>query len=224
MAVTETALMDALKGVVDPNTGRDFVSSKSIRNVSINQGDVAFEVELAYPAQSQLAGFRQGLIAAARGVPGVANVSVNVYTKIVPHAVQRGVQLLPKVKNMVAVASGKGGAHESSCGGHERLIVQLRAVVACMNVCNHTARVFGRGESRAYETFKRPCLRTCNFDDPIARLTQRQIGQRGGGVDRRDRLHPCRREPDLVAICCGLTNRAQKLEELGRMQDRVRDA
>ncbi len=67
-----------------------------------------------YPAQSQLAGFRQGLIAAARGVPGVANVSVNVYTKIVPHAVQRGVQLLPKVKNMVAVASGKGGVGKST--------------------------------------------------------------------------------------------------------------
>ena len=114
MAVTETALMDALKSVVDPNTGRDFVSSKSIRNLNITDGDVAFEVELAYPAQSQIAGFRQALITAAKGVAGVANVSVNVYTKIVPHAVQRGVQLLPKVKNIVAVASGKGGVGKST--------------------------------------------------------------------------------------------------------------
>ena len=114
MAVTEQMLMDALKAVVDPNTGRDFVSSKAIRNISINEGDVSFDVELGYPAKSQIPGFRKSLIAAAKGVPGVANVSVNLSTKIVAHAVQRGVQLLPKVKNIVAVASGKGGVGKST--------------------------------------------------------------------------------------------------------------
>ena len=114
MAVTEQALMDALKSVVDPNTGRDFVSSKSIKNFSMNGGDVAFDVELGYPAKSQIPGFRKDLIAAARSVAGVDNVSVNVSMKIVPHSVQRGVQLLPKVKNIVAVASGKGGVGKST--------------------------------------------------------------------------------------------------------------
>jgi ATP-binding protein involved in chromosome partitioning len=114
MTVTEQQLMDAFKSVVDPNTGRDFVSSKAVKNLTIAQGDVAFDLELGYPAKSQTPGFRNALIAAARSVPGVANVSVNVNTKIAAHAVQRGVQLLPKVKNIVAVASGKGGVGKST--------------------------------------------------------------------------------------------------------------
>ena len=114
MAVTEAVLIQALSVVVDPNTGRDFVSSKALKNLNISAGDVAFEVELGYPAKSQFAGFRKALVAAAKGVEGVGNVSVNVYTKVSAHAVQRGVQLLPKVKNIVAVASGKGGVGKST--------------------------------------------------------------------------------------------------------------
>ena len=114
MAITEQAVLDALKSVVDPNTGRDFVSSKSIKNLSISEADVAFDVELGYPAKSQIPVFRKALVAAAKSVAGVENVSVNLNVKIVPHAVQRGVQLLPGVKNIVAVASGKGGVGKST--------------------------------------------------------------------------------------------------------------
>jgi ATP-binding protein involved in chromosome partitioning len=114
MTLTEPALLDALKGVVDPNTGKDFVAGKQLKNLRIEGGDVAFDVELGYPAKSQIAGLRKSLIAAARGVPGVENVSVNLGTRIVAHAVQRGVQLLPRVKNIVAVASGKGGVGKST--------------------------------------------------------------------------------------------------------------
>ena len=114
MAVTEQVVMAALAGVIDPNTGRDFVSSKSVKNFTLNGGDVAFEVELGYPAKSQIPGFRKALIAAAKSVAGVDNVSVNVVSRIVAHSVQRGVQLLPKVKNIVAVASGKGGVGKST--------------------------------------------------------------------------------------------------------------
>jgi len=114
MTVTEPTLLDALKSVIDPNTGRDFVSTKAIKNLSVSAGDVAFDVELGYPAKSQIAGFRKDLIAAVKTVAPAANVSVNVTTKITAHAVQRGVQLLPGVKNIVAVASGKGGVGKST--------------------------------------------------------------------------------------------------------------
>jgi len=114
MSITEASLLEALKAVVDPNTGKDFVTSKQLRNLRVDGGDVAFDIELGYPAKSQVAALRRGLIAAARAVPGVQNVSANLSTKIVPHAVQRGVQLLQKVKNIVAIASGKGGVGKST--------------------------------------------------------------------------------------------------------------
>ena len=114
MPASETALLDALKAVVDPNTGKDLVSTRQVKNLKIDGGDVSFDVELGYPAKSQHAALRKSLIAAARGVAGVENVSVNLSTKIVAHAVQRGVQLMPNVKNIVAVASGKGGVGKST--------------------------------------------------------------------------------------------------------------
>jgi len=111
---TQDQLLAALAAVLDPNTGQDFVSTKALRNLQISGGDVSFDVELGYPAKSQVPALRQALVAAARGVPGVGNVSVNVTTKVVAHAVQRGVQLMPKVKNIIAVASGKGGVGKST--------------------------------------------------------------------------------------------------------------
>ena len=113
-AVTEAALLDALKTVVDPNTGRDFVSTKQLKNLRLEGGDVAFDIEIGYPDKSQIPALRKALIAAARSLPGVENVSVNLSSRIIAHAVQRGVQLLPKVKNVIAVASGKGGVGKST--------------------------------------------------------------------------------------------------------------
>ncbi len=104
----------ALQTVVDPNTGKDFVSTRQLRNLSVEGGNVSFDVELGYPAKSQIPALRQALIAAAKGVQGVDNVSANVTTKIIAHAAQRGVALLPQVKNIIAVASGKGGVGKST--------------------------------------------------------------------------------------------------------------
>ncbi len=108
------SLMTALGAVKDPNTGQDFVSTKALKHLKADGGKVSFELELGYPAKSQHAALRQALVAAARGVPGVNDVTVNITTRVVAHAVQRGVQLLPSVKNIVAVASGKGGVGKST--------------------------------------------------------------------------------------------------------------
>ncbi|MBA4255706.1 MAG: iron-sulfur cluster carrier protein ApbC [Polaromonas sp.] len=114
MPVLQQALLAALQTVTDPNTGKDFVTTKALKNLQVNDGDVSFDVELGYPAKSQMPALRKALIAAARTVAGVENVSANLGIKIVAHQAQRGVALLPKVKNIVAVASGKGGVGKST--------------------------------------------------------------------------------------------------------------
>ncbi len=114
-APNEAALSEALKSVIDPGTGRDVVAGKQVKNLRIEAGgDVSFTVELGYPAASQHPALRAQLVAAARSVPGVGNVSVEIATKVVAHAAQRGVPLLASVKNIVAVASGKGGVGKST--------------------------------------------------------------------------------------------------------------
>ena len=114
MPATPDQLLQALSAVVDPNTGKDFVSTKALKNLQVTEGDVAFDVELGYPAKSQIPALRTALTAAAKTVAGVENVSANIATKVISHAVQRGVQLMPNVKNIIAVASGKGGVGKST--------------------------------------------------------------------------------------------------------------
>jgi len=113
MAITVEQATEALKRVIDPNTGKDLVSTRSARNVRVEGGDVSVDVELGYPAASQIDGIRRAAIDALKAA-GAANVSANVTMKIVAHTVQRGLKVLPNVKNIIAVASGKGGVGKST--------------------------------------------------------------------------------------------------------------
>ena len=152
MAVTQEAVMAALGAVVDPNTARDFVAGKALKNVQIADGDVSFELELGYPARSQHPALRKALVAAARSVPGVSNVSVNITTKVTSHAVQRGVQLLPNVKNIIAVASGKGGVGKSTTAAN--LALALAAEGAAVGLLD--ADIYGPSQPMMLGIDRRP--------------------------------------------------------------------
>jgi ATP-binding protein involved in chromosome partitioning len=114
MPFSEADVQSALSEIVDPNTGKDLVAGKSVKRVRVDGAAVSVEVELGYPARSQVAPIRAMVTDRLRALPGVGEVTVNVYQKIVAHAVQRGVKLLPNVKNIIAVASGKGGVGKST--------------------------------------------------------------------------------------------------------------
>ncbi len=114
MSTTIEAVKLALSMVIDPNTGKDFISSKSAKNIEVDGDHVAVDVELGYPAKSQIDPLRAAISAALLKVEGVAKVHVHVYSKIVAHSAQRGVKLLPNVRNIIAIASGKGGVGKST--------------------------------------------------------------------------------------------------------------
>ena len=112
--MTEADIQKILATVIDPVTGRDFVAGKAVRKVTVNGADAVVDIVLPYPARSQHEAIRHLVAQAVGGLPGAGRVTVNVTTRIVSHSVQRGVKLIPGVKNIVAVASGKGGVGKST--------------------------------------------------------------------------------------------------------------
>src|SRR3546814_2102300 len=108
MSLSESQVQSALKEISDPNTGKDFISSKAARNIRITGNDIALDILLGYPANSVLDDIQTLIQNKLKTLPDAGNVTVKVSSKIVSHSVQRGVQLLPNVKTIIEVATGKG--------------------------------------------------------------------------------------------------------------------
>ena len=114
MPLSESDVLGALKRIVDPNTQKDFVTEKAVKRVHVDATGVTIDLQIGYPAKSQHPVLKKLIQDAIAALPGAGRVNVNLAQKITTHSVQRGVKLVPGVKNIIAVASGKGGVGKST--------------------------------------------------------------------------------------------------------------
>jgi ATP-binding protein involved in chromosome partitioning len=205
MSITLESIREALSFVIDPNTGKDLLATKSAKNIQIDGANVSLDVELGYPAKSQIEPIRVAVTTAISALQNVGQVSVNVYAKIVAHSVQRGVKLLPNVRNIIAVASGKGGVGKSTTAAN--LALALAAEGA--NVGLLDADIYGPSQPMMLGVSGKPDSKDGKTMEPL-RAHGLQIASIGFMID-----------PDQPMVWRGpmVTQALQQLLELTNWRD-----
>jgi ATP-binding protein involved in chromosome partitioning len=114
MSVTIEQIEEAIKGYTEPHLQSDLVKSKSLKNIEIDGDKIKVSVELGFPAKGAQEAIASAVREQVEAVDGVGSCDVDVSWKIVAHSVQKALKPIDNVKNIIAVASGKGGVGKST--------------------------------------------------------------------------------------------------------------
>jgi ATP-binding protein involved in chromosome partitioning len=112
-SLTESAVIDALRAVQEPELGRDIVTLEMVKDVAIDGTAIAFTIELTTPAcplKDEIEGNARAVLTAI----GAETVEITWGAMVRRAQPRQAEQLLPGVKNVIAVASGKGGVGKST--------------------------------------------------------------------------------------------------------------
>jgi len=104
----------AIKGYTCPYLKSDLVSAAAVKDIAIDGGRVSLKIELGFPAAGYVETLAQALRDQVVALEGISDVVIEIGSKIISHTVQRGIKPHKQIKNIIAVASGKGGVGKST--------------------------------------------------------------------------------------------------------------